>query len=55
MAVPQARQREMDQRINELKSWIGDTRFTLRFPVEIHARLLGTRTVPGPTSQRSGS
>ena len=46
--VAAARRREIDQRINELKSWIGDTRFTVRFPGEIHARLLGTRTVPGP-------
>jgi hypothetical protein len=53
--VAAARRREIDQRINELKSWIGDTRFTLRFPGDIHARLLGTRTVPGPTSQQSGS
>lgn len=46
--VAAARRREIDQRINELKSWIGDTRFTVRFPGDIHARLLGTRTVPGP-------
>jgi hypothetical protein len=49
------RRREIDLRINELKSWIGDTRFTVRFPGDIHARLLGTRTVPGPASQRSRS
>jgi Winged helix DNA-binding domain len=46
------RRREIDQRIEELKSWIGDTRFTVRFPGEIHARLLGTRTVPGPATKR---
>ena len=46
--VAAARRREIDQRIDELKSWIGDTRFTVRFPGDIHARLLGTRTVPGP-------
>ncbi|HEX6758233.1 MAG TPA: winged helix DNA-binding domain-containing protein [Propionibacteriaceae bacterium] len=46
--VAAARRREIDQRISELKSWIGDTRFTVRFPGDIHARLLGTRTVPGP-------
>ena len=47
--VAAARRREIDQRIEELKSWIGDTRFTVRFPGDIHARLLGTRTVPGRT------
>ena len=51
--VAAARRREIDQRINELKSWIGDARFTVRFPGDIHARLLGTRTVPGPASRRS--
>jgi Winged helix DNA-binding domain len=51
--VATARRREIDQRINELKSWIGDTRFTVRFPGDIHARLLGTRTVPGPASRRT--
>jgi hypothetical protein len=43
--VAAARRREIDGRIGELKSWIGDTRFTVRFTGEIHARLLGTRTV----------
>jgi Winged helix DNA-binding domain len=46
------RRREINQRIEELKSWIGDTRFTVRFPGEIHARLLGTRTVSGPATKR---
>ena len=46
--VAAARRREISQRIEDLKSWIGDTRFTARFPGDIHARLLGTRTVPGP-------
>ena len=46
--VAAARRREIDQRIDQLKSWIGNTRFTVRFPGDIHARLLGTRTVPGP-------
>jgi hypothetical protein len=46
--VAAGRRREIDQRIDQLKSWIGDTRFTVRFPGDIHARLLGTRTVPGP-------
>ena len=49
--VAAARRREIDQRIKELKSWIGDTRFTVRFPGDIHARLLGTRTVPGPAAK----
>jgi hypothetical protein len=50
--VAAGRRREIDRRIEELKSWIGDTRFTVRFPGEIHARLLGTRTVPGPATKR---
>ncbi|HEX3200046.1 MAG TPA: winged helix DNA-binding domain-containing protein [Propionibacteriaceae bacterium] len=50
--VAAARRREIDQRIGELKSWIGDTRFTVRFPGDIHARLLGTRTVPGYSARR---
>lgn len=49
--VADARRHEIDERINEVRSWIGDTRFTVRFPGDIHARLLGTRTVPGPASQ----
>jgi hypothetical protein len=48
------RRREIDQRIDELKSWIGKTRFTVRFPGDIHARLLGTRTVRGPAARRKG-
>src|SRR4029453_13658717 len=48
-----ARQRQIDKRINELKSWIGDTRFTVRFPGDIHARLLGTRTVRGVPARRA--
>jgi hypothetical protein len=43
--VAASRRREIDQRIEQLKSWIGDTRFTVRFPGDIHARLLGTRTI----------
>jgi hypothetical protein len=50
--VAAARRRVIDQRIDELKSWIGDTRFTVRFPGNIHARLLGTRTVPGFAAKR---
>jgi DNA glycosylase AlkZ-like len=51
--VAAARRREIDQRIDQLKSWIGNTRFTVRFPGDIHARLLGTRTVPGPAVRAS--
>jgi len=51
--VAAARRREIDRRIDELRSWVGDTRFTVRFPGDIHARLLGTRTVPGPTAKRA--
>ncbi|MFL6043951.1 MAG: winged helix DNA-binding domain-containing protein [Propionibacteriaceae bacterium] len=51
--VAAARRREIDRRIDQLKSWIGDTRFTVRFPGDIHARLLGTRTVSGPAFTRS--
>ena len=43
--VAASRRREIDQRIEQLKSWIGDTRFTVRFPGDVHARLLGTRTI----------
>jgi len=50
--VAAARRRQIDQRIEELKARIGDTRFTVRFPGDIHAKLLGTRTVPGPTARR---
>jgi Winged helix DNA-binding domain len=52
--VSASRRRELDERIEELKAWIGDTRFTVRFPGEIHARMLGGRTMPGPGSRRSG-
>jgi DNA glycosylase AlkZ-like len=50
--VAAARRREIDQRLADLRSWIGGTRFTVRFPGDIHARLLGTRTVPGPAARR---
>jgi hypothetical protein len=43
--VAASRRREIDQRIEQLKSWVGETRFTVRFPGDIHARLLGTRTI----------
>jgi hypothetical protein len=50
--VAAARRREIDQRLADLRSSIGGTRFTVRFPGDIHARLLGTRTVPGPAARR---
>jgi hypothetical protein len=53
--VTAARRREIDQRVEEMKTWIGDTRFTVRFPGDIHARLLGTRTVPGRSTRRATS
>jgi hypothetical protein len=51
--VAAARRREIDERIVALKSWIGDTRFSMRFPGDIHARLLGTRTVRGAPASRA--
>ena len=51
--VAAARRRQVDERIEELKAWIGDTRFTVRFPGHIHARLLGGRTVRGPAVRRT--
>jgi hypothetical protein len=39
--VAAKRRREIDARIGEIKSMIGPTRFTVRFPGEIHDRLLG--------------
>jgi hypothetical protein len=51
--VAAARRREIDERIDQLKTWIGDTRFTVRFPGDIHARLLGTRTVRGPAARQA--
>ena len=35
------RRREIDARISEVKAMIGPARFTVRFPGEIHAQLLG--------------
>jgi Winged helix DNA-binding domain len=39
--VPAARRRQLDERIQEVKAMIGDTRFTVRFPGNIHARIVG--------------
>ena len=35
------RRRQIDDRIAEVKAMVGDTRFTVRFPGNIHARILG--------------
>jgi hypothetical protein len=37
--VPAKRRREVDDRVAELKAMIGDTRFSVRFPGNIHAEL----------------
>jgi hypothetical protein len=39
--VAAGRRREIDARISEVKAMIGPARFTVRFPGEIHGRLLG--------------
>jgi hypothetical protein len=39
--VPLARRRQIDERIAEIRAMIGNTRFTVRFPGNIHARILG--------------
>jgi hypothetical protein len=39
--VPLARRRQIDERIAEIRAMIGDTRFTVRFPGNVHARILG--------------
>jgi hypothetical protein len=39
--VATARRREVDQRVAELKAMVGGTRFAVRFPGDIHARILG--------------
>jgi hypothetical protein len=39
--VPAARRRQIDERVAEIKAMIGDTRFTVRFPGDVHARILG--------------
>lgn len=40
-AIGSVRRREVDERAAELQRWVGDTRFTIRFPGHIHARILG--------------
>ena len=39
--VAAARRREIDERVGEVAAMVGDTRFTVRFPGDIHARLIG--------------
>ena len=39
--VAAARRREIDERVAEVAAMVGDTRFTVRFPGDIHARLIG--------------
>ena len=39
--VAAVRRREVDARVAELTSMVGDTRFAVRFPGAIHARILG--------------
>ncbi|HEY5784174.1 MAG TPA: winged helix DNA-binding domain-containing protein [Microlunatus sp.] len=39
--VAAVRRREVDDRVAELKAMVGDTRFAVRFPGNIHARILG--------------
>ena len=39
--VPLTRRRQIDDRIAEVKAMIGDTRFTVRFPGDVNARILG--------------
>lgn len=38
--VPADRRCQLEQRIAELQEMIGDTRFTIRFPADVHRRLL---------------
>lgn len=38
--VPARRRRHVDERIREVASWVGDTRYNVRFPGSINARLL---------------
>ncbi len=39
--VAASRRREVDDRAAELLGWVGDTRYTVRFPGDVHARLIG--------------
>ena len=35
------RRRQVDERIDDIRQWVGDTRFTMRFPADIHRALVG--------------
>ncbi len=39
--VAAVRRREIDARVADLKTMVGSTRFAVRFPGDIHARILG--------------
>ena len=39
--VAAVRRREVDARVVDLKAMVGDTRFAVRFPGNVHARILG--------------
>lgn len=39
--VPAERRAEVEERARELGSWVGRTRFSVRFPGAIHATLVG--------------
>lgn len=39
--VAAVRRREVDARVADLTAMVGDTRFTVRFPGDVHARILG--------------
>ena len=39
--VAAARRREIDERVGEVAAMVGDTRFSVRFPGDVHARLIG--------------
>ena len=39
--VAAGRRREIDERVADLKRWVGETRFTIRFPGAINKTILG--------------
>lgn len=40
--VPRVRQGEVAKRAEQMREWVGDTRYSVRFPGRIHPRLLAT-------------
>ena len=40
-SVAAARHRQLDERIEDVSAMIGESRFTVRFPGDVHARILG--------------